>query len=216
MKLRVQVLISVCVMILLGLFDESRTVETVPSTVPAPEARRVANPFRGPTIKAPYQPSGPELTRLNDHLTQVRVDDAIALFNKSGRPMIEVTCTPFQIEGAPASGIRLKASFKIRGVTLTKPDAVTLTVIAENRPSQLGETLKISSSDKGLIMSYPLKAVGTDTRFASVNIGFNVIEEMTTSRAVDIQIGRYKAQLIDSEIDRLRAIKAMVDSGLSF
>jgi hypothetical protein len=137
------------------------------------------------------------------------VDDAIALFNKSGRPNVEVSCTPFQIEGYPTSGIRLKASFSVRGTAVKRPDAVTLTVLSEDRPSLLGATLKIVSSDKGLLFSSPLKA-------ASVNVGFNVIEEMATSRSVDIQIGGYKAQLVDSEIDRLKAMKAMVDSGLSF
>jgi hypothetical protein len=222
MKLRFQIVLSILFAVVLGNIEYALKAKRTHLPGNEPASR---NGYYSPIYRD--APEGRYETReINAYTAETRLGGAVASYTHYGKPQIEVHSDAIQLEGSNRNGAHLTPIFTVRGDRVKAPETVTLRIYSYSTTRSYSDsgTLSIYTGGRQLF-SAPLVPAGyaahsgVHTRRVEISealVIYPLFAQAAESKSIRIRVGEMEALLTAEEISRLRNMKRMVDSELSF
>jgi hypothetical protein len=157
----------------------------------------------------------------------MRINSASAYFsNNRGTPSIGVSGDYIQLWGDLYDGLIVAPSFIVYDSIVSAPDSVKFLFISystERREPEL-RSFAIYDGQKRLFRGEPKVNVsspamiesGTASETYEIQVPYSVFSRMCEATSVSLDLGVGKRQLLETELQKLRDVKAFVDQGVAF
>lgn len=153
------------------------------------------------------------------------IGQASAVFNEGkGHPHIAVQTNPLRLIGDTSEGIYLSSNFIVQGRQVIEPAAIEFEFMsysakrkfASNRTFQIRHGLTLHHTQKLVLSTWGKAADGTFTEVLIAKIPFRTFLGLIKEDSLTFVIGTTQVEVSGANLEALRDLKRVIDSGSTF